>query len=153
FTGRLEETGLPNLLQMMNLLNKNGVLLVKEDGGPEGEMQLRDGELFHARLGAVEGRKAVARMIGWNKGNFSFESKTIDGRRSIEERSDALLLDAIRQLDELKALGKSVPPRNLRVAVAAGRRPAELSPEERSVLDAVSRFGQVGTILDKSQLS
>lgn len=151
FTGRLEETGLPNLLQMMNLLNKNGLLQVREESGTEGEMQLRDGELFHAKMGTVEGRKAVQRMLGWNKGEFSFESRAIDGRRTIEERTDALLLDSMRQIDELKALGKSVPPRNLRVAVA--RRPTDLTPEEKAVLDAVSRFGTVGTILDKSPVA
>jgi hypothetical protein len=90
-------------------------------------------------------------MLGWSKGEFSFESRAIDGRRTIEERTDALLLDSMRQIDELKALGKSVPPRNLRVAVA--RRPSDLTPEEKAVLDAVSRFGTVGTILDKSPVA
>lgn len=151
FTGRLEEVGLPNLLQMMNLLNKNGVLEIKDEGGASGEMHIKDGELVHARLSPVEGRKAVQRMLAWSKGAFVFEQKTIDGtKRTIEERTDSLLLDGVRLLDELRALGKAVPPRTLRVAVQT--RPSDLSQEERAVLDAVSRFGLVGTILDKSPL-
>ena len=151
FTGRLEEVGLPNLLQMMNLLNKNGVLEVKEKAGPSGEIHLQDGEVFHARLVPVEGRKAVQRMLHWAAGDFAFEARPIEKRRTIEERTDALLLESVRQMDELKALGKAAPPRTLRVAVQS--RPADATTEEKAILDAVSRFGLVGTILDKSPIS
>lgn len=151
FTGRLEEVGLPNLLQMMNLLNKNGVLEVKEKAGPSGEIHLQDGEVFHARLVPVEGRKAVQRMLHWSSGDFAFEARPIEKRRTIEERTDALLLESVRQMDELKALGKAAPPRNLRVAVTS--RPPDATAEEKAILDAVARFGLVGTILDKSPIS
>lgn len=150
-SGKLEEIGLPNLLQMMNLLNKSGVLTVKDDAGTSGEIHLVNGEMVHARLVPVEGKKAVQRMLAWQKGEFAFEAKTSPpANRSIEERSQTLLLDGMRLLDELKSLGKSAPPRTLRLAVA--HRPSDVTTEERQVLDAVSRFGLVGTILDRSQV-
>ncbi|HVO30069.1 MAG TPA: response regulator [bacterium] len=145
--GRLDEVALPNLIQMMNLLNKNGVLALKGDAGASGEMYVKDGELIHARLGPVEGRKAVQRMLAWSAGEFSFEQRAVDARRTIEERTDSLLLDSLRQLDELRALGKAVPPRTLRVAVVG--RPPDTTSEEKEVLDAVTRYGSVGSILDK----
>ena len=150
-SGKLEEIGLPNLLQMMNLLNKTGVLQVKEDSGGSGEIHLVNGEMLHARLVPVEGKKAVQRMLAWPKGEFTFEAKTSPpAARTIEERSQTLLLDGMRLVDELKSLGKSAPPRTLRLAVA--HRPSDVTSEERQVLEAVSRFGLVGTILDRSQV-
>lgn len=151
FHGSLDEVAFPNLIQMMNLLNKNGVLVVKEASGPTGEVHMQNGEPVHARLSPVEGKKALQRMLAWTKGEFTFESKPVDGRRTILERTDSLLLDALRQIDEMKALGKAVPPRTLRVAVTT--RPPDLTPEEKAVLDAVSRFGTVGMILDKSPVA
>ena len=150
-SGRLEEIGLPNLLQMMNLLNKGGVLQVKDEGGTGGEIHLQNGEIVHARLVPVEGKKAVQRMLGWAKGEFAFEARDIESRRTVEERTHSILLDGLRLLDETRALGKSAPPRTLRLAVT--HRPADLTPEERQVLDAVSRFGVVGTILDRSPVA
>ncbi len=146
-SGRLDEIALPNLIQMMNLLNKNGVLALKGDAGASGEMHVKDGELVHARLGAVEGKKAVQRMLTWATGEFSFEQRSVDSRRTIEERTDSLLLDAMRQIDELRQLGKAIPPRSLRVAVVG--RPSDATAEEKEVLDAVTRYGSVGSILDK----
>ena len=150
-SGKLDEIGLPNLLQMMNLLNKSGVLQIKEESGTSGEIHLTNGEMIHARLMPVEGKKAVQRMLGWAKGEFAFEAKPVSPTRTIEERSHSLLLDGMRLIDELKALGKSAPPRTLRLAVT--HRPADVTSEERQVLDAVSRFGLVGTILDRSTVA
>lgn len=147
-SGKLDEIGLPNLLQMMNLLNKSGVLQVKEEAGTNGEIHIQSGEMVHARLVPVEGKKAVQRMLAWAKGEFSFEAKPVAPSRTIEDRSQSILLDGMRMIDELKALGKSAPPRTLRLAVT--HRPADVTSEERQVLDAVSRFGLVGTILDRS---
>ena len=150
-SGKLEEIGLPNLLQMMNLLNKSGVLQVKEETGTTGEIHIQNGEMVHARLVPVEGKKAVQRMLGWAKGEFAFEAKPLAPSRTIEERSQPILIDGMRMIDELKALGKSAPPRTLRLAVT--HRPADVTSEEKQVLDAVSRFGLVGTILDRSTVS
>lgn len=151
FHGSLEEVAFPNLVQMMNLLNKNGVLAVKEASGASGEVHMKNGEPVHARCGPVEGKKALQRMLAWTKGEFTFESKPVEGRRTILDRTDTVLLEALRQIDEMKALGKAVPPRTLRVAVTT--RPPDLTPEEKAVLDAVSRFGTVGMILDKSPVA
>lgn len=150
-SGKLDEIGLPNLLQMMNLLNKSGVLTVKEEAGTSGEIHIQNGEMVHARLVPVEGKKAVQRMLGWVKGDFAFDAKPVAATRTIDERSQSLLLDGMRLIDELKALGKSAPPRTLRLAVT--HRPADVTSEERQVLDAVSRFGLVGTILDRSTVA
>ena len=150
-SGKLDEIGLPNLLQMMNLLNKSGVLQVKEETGAAGEIHIQSGEMVHARLVPVEGKKAVQRMLAWGKGEFSFEAKPVAPSRTIEERSQSILLDGMRMIDELKALGKSAPPRTLRLAVT--HRPADVTSEEKQVLDAVSRFGLVGTILDRSTVA
>jgi Tfp pilus assembly protein PilZ len=102
--GPIEEMGLASLLQSFSNGAPHGTLTASR-GSEEGRVAFEGGRLLAARLGAATGAKALARLIQWEDGHFEFHAHLDD-----EERDDpvlpleAALLDAARQVDELRRL-------------------------------------------------
>ncbi|MDX1650033.1 MAG: DUF4388 domain-containing protein, partial [Myxococcota bacterium] len=98
--GRIEELGMPNLLQMLAQSSPKGTLTVTR-GEEEGVIAFEAARLRYARLGAARGRKAITRLLAWPDGRFAFYA----GVDAVDEEDEplplqALLLDVVRALDE-----------------------------------------------------
>src|SRR5690606_184006 len=67
----------------------------------EGYVAFADGQLVAARVGSVEGVKALARIFGWREGFFEFRAVVEAGAREGEAMPmEGAILDALRLLDE-----------------------------------------------------
>jgi Tfp pilus assembly protein PilZ len=102
-TGPIEEMGLANLLQGFAQAATAGTLTVTR-GNEEGRVVFEGGRLLAARAGAATGVKALARLLAWESGSFDFHAH-VEG----EERDEPLpieiaLIDAARQVDEMRRL-------------------------------------------------
>jgi len=149
--GSLTEIGPQNLLQMLGKTAPSGTLTVTHDNeeaviGFEGEM------LCYARLGRVGGTKALTRMLGWEEGSFEFHAR-LEPMASEEPPVplDAALLEATRDLDELRALDLSVLPPDAIVrfqSLPAGPGGEEVSKVEDAVLDLSRGEFTIRRILD-----
>ena len=72
-SGRIEELGMPNLIQMLGRSSPHGTLSATT-GAEEGVLAFEGGNLRYARLGATRGIKALARMLQWTAGSFEFHA-------------------------------------------------------------------------------
>lgn len=97
FTGVLFDVGLLDILQLLHHTRRTVVLELR--GPRSGTVHLRDGELVHAVAEGLVGEEAVRAIVGFTRGNF----RLLPGRpceQTIDCSFDALLLDALRLLDE-----------------------------------------------------
>ena len=153
-TGRIEDIPLPDLLQLFHTSKKNGVLVVK--GEHEGRVFLRQGKVFYAVIDENHGlgpQKSFNRLVTWEKGDFELQPP--DNQEfmvELDQPTEALLMDSLRQLDEYKRIQGSLPELNapLGLVVPLTPRLRDLSPEQLDVLQLVVNFGTLSGVLDHS---
>jgi len=149
--GSLTEIGPQNLLQMLGKTAPRGTLTVTHDNdqamiGFEGSM------LCYAQLGRISGMKALTRVLGWEEGAFEFHAR-LEPMMSEDAPMllDAALLEATRNLDELRTLDLSVlsPEAKVRFqSVPAGPGALEASKVENAVLDLARGEFTIRRIVD-----
>jgi pSer/pThr/pTyr-binding forkhead associated (FHA) protein len=155
-SGNIEEIPLPDLLQLLSTSRKSGVLVLRSDWGT-GRLHLRKGQIYFANIDEsfdVSPRKAMFRMLTWNQGLFELEPP--DERRVMEELQDsteALLMEGMRQLDEFKELSPKLPPLAAEVSVPTplGPRLRDLAPDHLDVIQIALGGATVQAILDQSR--
>src|SRR3954453_20081634 len=134
-SGSIEEIPLPDLLQLLSTSKKSGVVALRSDWGT-GRIYLRKGQIYFATIDEsfdVGPRKAMFRMLTWTQGFFELEPP--DERAVLEEIQDStegLLMEGMRQLDEFKELAPKLPALTTKMLVPRPLMPRlrELKPEE-----------------------
>lgn len=152
-SGVIEEIPLPDLLQLLSTSRKSGVLTIN-NGVSIGKIYLRKGSIYFATINddfGVSPQKAIYRMLTWATGTFELEpSVEMQVMEEIQESTEALLMEGVRQLDEFQVLAKSLPPLGSPLAVPtplAGKL-RELSPSELDTFQLVLDHGQLQKVLD-----
>ena len=152
-SGVIEEIPLPDLLQLLSTSRKSGVLAVN-NGVSLGKIYLRKGALYFATINddfAVSPQKSIYRMLTWLTGTFELEpSVELQVMEEVQESTEALLMEGVRQLDEFRNLQKQLPPLGSPLAVPtplAGKL-RELTPSELDTFQLVLDHGQLQKVLD-----
>src|SRR5512140_2471435 len=152
-SGVIEEIPLPDLLQLLSTSRKSGVLSVN-NGVSVGKIYLRKGALYFATINddfAVSPQKSIYRMLTWLTGTFELEpSQELSVMEEVQESTEALLMEGVRQLDEFRNLQKLLPPLGSPLAVPtplAGKL-RELTPSELDTFQLVLDHGQLQRVLD-----
>lgn len=104
--GQLEEVGLPDLLQLLGTSRKSGLLRV-ESAGRRAVVRMVSGRVTHCLL---DGSPALApidvlvEMVQWASGSFELVPAPAEPPPgpALDEAVDALLIEAMRRLDELR---------------------------------------------------
>ncbi|RIL07102.1 MAG: hypothetical protein DCC71_04275 [Proteobacteria bacterium] len=154
--GRLSQIALADLLQLFHLNRRTGTIDLRRRtsaGRTErGRIALRDGDVAQASCGAVEGEKALFRLLAWSEGSFSFRPASVPAEIRITTPTRALLLEGMRQLDEWKRLRGQLPARGAHVAlrVRSGALPSVVQPLTQEVLLLLELYTRVGDIVDHS---
>jgi hypothetical protein len=151
-TGKIEEVPLPDLLQLFHTSKKNGVLVVKNDH--EAKIYLRQGKVYYAVIDEnheLGPQKSFNRIIQWEIGDF--ELRPPDNQEfmvELDTSTEALLMDALRQLDEYKRIQKDLPPvtSSLSLSMPMTAPLRELSPEHLDILQLVHNYGSMEGVLD-----
>ncbi len=154
-TGKIEEIPLPDLLQLFHTSKKNGVLVVGNQ--QEGKIYLRQGRVYYAVIDENHNlgpQKSFNRIITWEEGDF--ELRPADPQEfmvEMDSSTEALLMDALRQLDEYKRIQKDLPAMSARLALSAPMTAPlrELTPELLDVLQLVHNHGSLGEVLNHAQ--
>src|SRR5215470_10976301 len=151
-SGSVEEIPLPDLLQLLSTSKKSGVLTVRSNYGI-GKIYLRKGQIYYASLDenfAVKPQKAIYRLLTWPDGSFELEAP--DDRQVIEEvteSTEALLMEGMRQLDEIRHLDGAPDLRaHLAVPTPLAGKLRDLVPNELDIFQAVLDHGTVQAVLD-----
>lgn len=153
-TGKIEEIPLPDLLQLFHTSKKNGVLVITSDR--EAKIYLRQGRVYYAVIDDNHNlgpQKSFNRIIIWEHGDF--ELRPADNQEfmvELDSSTEALLMDALRLLDEFKRIQHQLPDMHapMRLAQPMTAPLKELTPELLDVLQLVHNFGTLGGVLDHS---
>jgi len=157
-TGSISEVPLPDLLQLFSASKKSGVLVVRTEADV-GKIYLDKGTVVYAAVNDnfdVSPDKSFIRILTWQQGTFDMEPP--EEREFLEPMTmgtEALLMEAMRQIDEVRRLGPDMPPMSAQLALAMPLIPPlrDLSPEELDVLQLAFNYGHVETVLNKSLAS
>lgn len=154
--GKLAQLALADLLQLFHGNRKTGTVeLLRRgpDGGEErGLVAVVDGNVADARCGAVRGEKALHRLLGWRNGSFAFLRTRPGGPARIHTPTRALLLEGMRQLDELARLRAELPSLDAEISLCVRREdlPPVVQPLTREVLGLLEAYPRVGDVVDGS---
>jgi hypothetical protein len=154
-TGTIDEVPLPDLLQLFATSKKTGVLTVRMDENV-GRVYLRQGKVYFASINDnqdISPLKAMYRVLTWNRGAFDFGSAEVkEYVDEIDEPLEMLMMEGMRQIDEIANLGPDLPEKDTTLTVSQPLVPPlrELSPAELDVLQLVYNYGHTETVLNKS---
>lgn len=125
FKGAVAGLSLTDVIQLKGQNKYTGAISV-EYGDRQGVIHFVDGEIIHAELGNETGEQAIYEIIKWPGGTFNIHPEMTSNICTIHYRTDFLLLEALRRLDEEnagaaanKSAGPSVTPRRTMSKIAA----------------------------------
>jgi hypothetical protein len=155
-SGTIDEVPLVDLLQLFTTSKKSGVLVMRREDDV-GKIYLRRGSITHATINEnseVGPLKSVYRLLTWISGTFELDPP--DDREFAEElnlSTEAILMEGIRQLDELRRLQPELPALAAHLSVPSPLVPPlrDLSPVELDVLQLAFNFGHMETVLNRSR--
>jgi pSer/pThr/pTyr-binding forkhead associated (FHA) protein len=154
-TGSIAEVPLPDLLQLFASSKKSGTLVVRNDKDT-GKLHLDKGRVQYAVVNdhyEVAPEKSFFRILTWDDGTFDMEqAEEREFPSQIEMSTEGLLMEAMRQVDEVKRLGPDVPPHNARLEVSVPLLPQlrDLTPDELDVLQNTLNHSRVDAVLNHS---
>jgi hypothetical protein len=157
-SGSLEEIPLPDLMQLFGTSRKTGMLVLHSENNV-GRIHLEEGLVKYAEIEQLPGldpKKAVYRMIGWNRGHFALDppaSRSFDQPLGLSAQE--VLMEGFRLLDEFNTFRDRLPALTSRLAL---RTPLEaplheLAPQHLDVLQRAMNARSVQALLDSSPLS
>ena len=148
--GSLSQLSIPDLMQILGMNKRSGKLSL-ERGNERGEISVVEGRPVNARMGRVEGEKALFRLLVWSEGTFTFAPGTHSGKPRIQRGMDDALLEAMRQADEVNRLLPGLPARSVRLVLAPD---ADLTKDQHpvtaQVVDLLRQPRALGEVLDLS---
>ncbi|MBX7197540.1 MAG: DUF4388 domain-containing protein, partial [Sandaracinaceae bacterium] len=157
FTGSLEDMGLVDLLQTIDVSRKSGVLDLRGPLG-HGTITFREGQILDAELGRIHGERAVYRLLLWSEGDFDIEFRPVRSEAHIQTPTTGLLMEGMRRVDEWGRLLEQLPPLESVLEVVEseliprlGEIPDELNPILKAV-DGAHTLGDVVDVLEADDL-
>jgi CheY-like chemotaxis protein len=97
--GRLEEMGMMDLMQSLEMGQKSCKLTVRR-GRDTCEMFFAGGQCKDARMGSMEGEAAVFEAVRWTEGEFEIDFNVAPTRSTITRTTTGLLMEGLRLMDE-----------------------------------------------------
>jgi hypothetical protein len=151
-TGKLDEVPLPDLLQLFHTSKKNGVLMVR--GEHEGRIYMRQGKIYYAVIDdnhELGPQKSFNRIVTWEQGEFELQPPdNQEFMTELDESTEHLLMDALRQLDEFRRIQGSLPApdQTLTISVPMEAPLRELGADELDIVQLALNWGTMQGILD-----
>ncbi|MDQ3031290.1 MAG: DUF4388 domain-containing protein [Myxococcota bacterium] len=157
-SGSIAEIPLPDLMQLFGASKKSGVLVIRTDADV-GKIFIDNGRVTFAVVNEhydVAPLKSLFRILTWETGSFDMDPPEVrEFLEKIEMSVEGILMEAMRQIDEIRRLGNDMPTLQASVLLAMPMIPPmrDLSPEELDVLQLSYNYGHVETVLNKSLAS
>jgi DNA-binding response OmpR family regulator len=148
--GNLAQIPLVDLLQILAVNRKTGRLTVERED-EHAEVLLREGRVVDALMGAATGEKALWRLLGRRDGQFAFVPGAPPAEDRIERKVDELVLEGLRQADEVARLGPQLPPPgdHIELTLDPGELPAGLHPVTEEVVALLTTPRSFQEVVDR----
>jgi len=155
----------PDLVELFHANRRTGVLVLTDPDDVEGRIFFREGDVYYATLARPNQKqeapmaplKCFFRLLTWEAGSFRMDTLNPAPKfdTEIEGQTRNLVLEGMRQFDELKLYAEHLPPRNGRLVLIKPLRAklSALSAEALDSLQVVLNHGEVGKVLDYSAAS
>ena len=152
-SGSLAQISMADLLQVFSMNRRTGVLQLQVPGVTQvAEVYVNEGRIEEAVSGQTRGEKALYRVIGFKDGQFSFVPGRTPPSRSLDATTDMLLIEGMRQADELERLKDELPPSHARLEqiMPSDEIPPGLHPVSAAIMGALMHSARVGDLIDRS---
>jgi hypothetical protein len=154
-SGSIDEIPLPDLLQLLGSSKKSGVLVVRSDDDV-GKMYFKKGIVAYASINDLEQvppLKSAFRILTWSRGSFELgppDERQFDGEISASVQE--LLMEGLRQIDELNAIRDKLPDLGSRLVLPQPLEPAlrDLGPIELDVFQLAINHENLSAVLNQS---
>ncbi|MCP4680505.1 MAG: DUF4388 domain-containing protein [Deltaproteobacteria bacterium] len=154
-SGTIREVPLPGLIQLFATSKKTGTLVITKKNRVA-KIHLDKGKLVYASISDspdLKPLKAMFRILTWDDGNFELvgpEAKSFP--EIIDMPTEHLLIEGLRQLDEIRHMQKKLPPMEAELVVVTPlmSRLADLNDNELDIFQLVYNYGTVGEVLDRA---
>jgi CheY-like chemotaxis protein len=97
--GRLEEMGMMDLMQSLEMGQKSCELTIRHEN-ETCVIAFAAGQCKDAKLGPLEGEPAVYQAVRWQAGDFEINFNALPTRSTISRNTTAILMEALRLVDE-----------------------------------------------------
>lgn len=97
--GQLTDFKLVEILQMLNMNQKNGTLTTFYEFN-DGKIMFQNGEITFAVFENLSGEEAIQKMVTMNQGSFCFENEVLETKTNVNKQTMQLILDCCQMLDE-----------------------------------------------------
>lgn len=153
FSGNLKQMSMPDFLQVLSMNQKTGNLYIYTDSTKKEKnalLSIDKGKIINASIGKITGLKAFYRILAINEGYFSFIPSEPELPPAIVESTDTLIMEGLRQNDEMAEIRKKLGGENLRVFlnISLDKIPTGLRPKTLEVLSAIDVFPDLNEMLD-----
>ncbi|MCU0665123.1 MAG: DUF4388 domain-containing protein [Myxococcota bacterium] len=157
-TGTISEVPLPDLIQLFSTSKKTGTLIVNKDG-VVGRIHLETGQLVFASMAdalALDPLKVIFRILSWDDGTFELMGpEPFAKERSINMPTEHILMEGLRQLDELRHMQKNLPALDSELVVVTplAAKLSALSSADLDIFQLVYNYGTLQAVLDRASVS
>ena len=108
-SGAVRDLGLVDALQSLETWKKSAVIRC-ENGAQLARIWVHEGEVIDAELSPLGGEAAFWRLLTWESGSFRVEFADTELRpRRIEGGTQAVLVEAMRRMEELNRAAQKLP--------------------------------------------
>ncbi len=98
FEGNLADLSLAEVIQLLNLNQRDGTLYI--DAREKGEIVFKNGQMIYGRYGDLTGEEAVHKVVPQSVGTFRFEPGQKEVPQNIHGSTMNVLIEACRLQDE-----------------------------------------------------
>jgi hypothetical protein len=152
--GSFDEFSFAEILQLLNLGHKSGTLSVRQ-GSQQAVVHLRDGQVVEATCEGHSGADVIYRLLGWRDGEFEFARVLRPVTRSVQDSTEALIIEGMRRLDEWQQIEREFTDLNVVLRLKSGRVAEHydgLDEDSRALLRLVDARRNVAQIIRESGL-
>lgn len=158
FSGNLKQMQMPDLIQVLSMNQKTGNLYIftsSDDKEKKAVLSIYEGRIINAAIDRVSGLKALYRMLCLRDGYFSFLPGEPELPELINEATDSLLMEGLRQNDEMAELRKRLGGDKLKILlnIKLENLPKGLRPKTVEVISTIEVFPDLNELIDNVDLS
>ncbi len=155
-SGSLREIGPTDVVQLIAMGRKTGILTVTEKGEVI-SVYFRDGQICHAVAGQIEGEEVIYELFTRTSGKFSFDATDVDCPVTVRESAENLMLEGARRMDHWERMKDALPPENASLEAVPEEQAQgeleEITPEIEKVRSLIDGQRTLGDIIRESGLA
>jgi hypothetical protein len=158
FSGNIADVPVADLLVLLSVEERSGVLVVRTEQDDVGKIFLRRGAIDHASINFIDEippMKAIFRMLLWREGLYELDAPEAVTHPQRDLSVPMILEELGAQIEAFQAIRNELPDLDAHLVVMRplAPRPPELTVHELAILRLFEEHGRLEVVLNASPLS